>query len=179
MYLFYVYEYTTIALFRQHQKRASDPITDGCEPPCGCWELNPGPLEEQSVLLTAEPSLQPLYRVLLSQFSRLFVLQRVSFWLHCFMLPGCAHPPRSYLRFSKGTHTHTHTHIHTGQHTHTYTHRTTHIHTTHTYTHQIILKCLDYLKGSVLLDLPLLLQAQSRKWPVTTYPKNSQLSLHP
>jgi hypothetical protein len=28
---------------------------DGCEPPCGCWDLNSGPLEEQSVLLTAEP----------------------------------------------------------------------------------------------------------------------------
>jgi hypothetical protein len=42
-----------------HQKWASDPITDGCEPPCGCWELNSGPLEEQSVLLTTEPSLQP------------------------------------------------------------------------------------------------------------------------
>ena len=41
-----------------HQKRASDPITDGCEPSC-CWELNSGHLEEQSVLLTAEPSLQP------------------------------------------------------------------------------------------------------------------------
>ena len=34
------------------------PIADGCEPPCGCWELNSGPLEEQSVLLTTEPSLQ-------------------------------------------------------------------------------------------------------------------------
>ena len=43
-----------------HQKRASDLSTDGCEPPCGCWELNSGPLEEQSVLLTTEPSLQPL-----------------------------------------------------------------------------------------------------------------------
>jgi hypothetical protein len=32
---------------------------DGCEPPCGCWELNSGPLEEQPVLLTADPSLQP------------------------------------------------------------------------------------------------------------------------
>jgi hypothetical protein len=42
-----------------HQKKASDPITDGCEPPCDCWELNSGPLEELSVLLTAEPSLQP------------------------------------------------------------------------------------------------------------------------
>jgi hypothetical protein len=40
-----------------YQKRASAPITDGCEPQCGCWELNSGPLEEQPVLLTAEPSL--------------------------------------------------------------------------------------------------------------------------
>jgi hypothetical protein len=34
-------------------------VTDGCEPPCGCWDLNLGPLEEQLVLLTAEPSLKP------------------------------------------------------------------------------------------------------------------------
>jgi hypothetical protein len=40
-------------------------ITDGCEPPCGCWKLNSGPLEEQSVLLTTEPSLQPLLLFLL------------------------------------------------------------------------------------------------------------------
>jgi hypothetical protein len=45
---------------RTHQ-RASDPITDGCEPPCGCWELNSGPLKEQSGLLPADPSLQPLF----------------------------------------------------------------------------------------------------------------------
>jgi hypothetical protein len=44
-----------------HQKKASDPITDGCELPCGCWELNSGPPEEQSVLLTSEPSLQPFW----------------------------------------------------------------------------------------------------------------------
>jgi hypothetical protein len=42
----------------------SDLITDGCEPPCGCWDLNSGPLKEQSVLLTAEPSLQPLKNIL-------------------------------------------------------------------------------------------------------------------
>jgi hypothetical protein len=42
-----------------HQKRASDPITDGYEPPCGCWELNSRPQEEESLLLTIEPSLQP------------------------------------------------------------------------------------------------------------------------
>jgi hypothetical protein len=35
--------------------RASDLITDGCEPPRDCWDLNSGPLEE---LLTTEPSLQ-------------------------------------------------------------------------------------------------------------------------
>ena len=36
-------------------------VTDRCELSCGCWELNPGPLEEQSMLLTTEPSLQPIY----------------------------------------------------------------------------------------------------------------------
>jgi hypothetical protein len=41
------------------QKRTSDPITDGCEPPRGSWELNSGPLKEQPVLLITEPSLQP------------------------------------------------------------------------------------------------------------------------
>ena len=41
------------------KKRASDPIINDYEPPCGCWELNSGPLEDQPVLLTSEPSLQP------------------------------------------------------------------------------------------------------------------------
>jgi hypothetical protein len=38
------------------QKRMSDPIRGGCEPPFGCWDLNS---EEQSVLLSTEPSPQP------------------------------------------------------------------------------------------------------------------------
>jgi hypothetical protein len=42
-----------------HQKRASDLITDGCGQPCGCWDLNSRPLEEQAVLLTTDASLQP------------------------------------------------------------------------------------------------------------------------
>jgi hypothetical protein len=65
------FSYTVVGFFKKifivhctylqtHQKRASDPITDGCEPPCGCGELNSGPMEEQSVLITAEPSLQIL-----------------------------------------------------------------------------------------------------------------------
>jgi hypothetical protein len=53
--LIYACKYT-VALFRHIGKGASDPFTDGCEPP---WELTLGPLEEQSVLLTTEPSLQP------------------------------------------------------------------------------------------------------------------------
>jgi len=56
IYLFYVWEFT-VAIFQTHQK-APDLITDGCEPPHGCWDLNSGPLEEQTVLLTAEPPLQ-------------------------------------------------------------------------------------------------------------------------
>jgi hypothetical protein len=51
---------STLYNLQTRQKRASDPITDGCEPPCGCWELNSGPLEEQLMLLTTKPSLQPV-----------------------------------------------------------------------------------------------------------------------
>jgi hypothetical protein len=62
----YLFIYLFICCMQVHcsclqtlQKRASDLITDGCEPPWGCWALNSGPLEKSSVLLTAEPSLQP------------------------------------------------------------------------------------------------------------------------
>ena len=57
LFIYYVYSVLVLA----GQKRAPDPdlTTDGWEPPCGCWELNSGPLKEQTVLLTAEPSLQP------------------------------------------------------------------------------------------------------------------------
>lgn len=35
-------------------------VPGGCEPPCRCWEVNPGPLEEHPGLLMSKPSLQPL-----------------------------------------------------------------------------------------------------------------------
>jgi hypothetical protein len=57
LYLFF-YEYT-VAVPRHTRKGHWNPITDGYDLPCGCWELNSEPLEEQSVLSTAEPSLQP------------------------------------------------------------------------------------------------------------------------
>jgi hypothetical protein len=49
---------STLWLSSDTSEEALAPITDGCKPLCGGWELNSGPLEEQSVLLTAEPSLQ-------------------------------------------------------------------------------------------------------------------------
>ena len=35
-------------------------VTEDYKLPCACWELNSDPLQEQSVLLTTEPSLLPL-----------------------------------------------------------------------------------------------------------------------
>jgi hypothetical protein len=65
-------------------KKASDPITDGCELSCGCWGLNSGPLEEQIVLLTAEPSLQ--YNVV---YILLFKLSSVCFVCVCACVSVC------------------------------------------------------------------------------------------
>ena len=50
---------TTLSLSSDTPEEAIGTHYRGCEPPCGCWELNSGTLEEQSVLLTTEPSLQP------------------------------------------------------------------------------------------------------------------------
>ena len=38
-------------------KSSGTGVTDSCELPCRCWELNLDPLEEQLMLLAAEPSL--------------------------------------------------------------------------------------------------------------------------
>ena len=47
------------ACIRQGVRPSGAEVIDGCEPPCGCWEPNLGPLQEQQVLLRAEPSPQP------------------------------------------------------------------------------------------------------------------------
>jgi hypothetical protein len=78
--LFILYIWVQCCCLQTHQKRAWDPITDGCEPPCGCWELNSGPLEEPSVLLTGA-TLQPKTYLLV-------VRARLSFYS-----PGC---PRTH-----------------------------------------------------------------------------------
>ncbi|GAB1297090.1 Exocyst complex component 7 [Apodemus speciosus] len=54
-----------------YQKRASDPITDGCEPPCGCWNLNSGPLEERKLLFErGKESLESEFRSLMTRHSK-------------------------------------------------------------------------------------------------------------
>jgi hypothetical protein len=54
IFLIYLFIYLFVYLLNMHvlsayvptcQKRASDPFTDGCQPLCGCWELNSGPLK--------------------------------------------------------------------------------------------------------------------------------------
>lgn len=67
--LFYAYEYfTCIYVCVPHvclvpiEEGVGIPrtvVTDSCELPYGLWERNPGPLEKQPLLLTAEPSPQP------------------------------------------------------------------------------------------------------------------------
>jgi hypothetical protein len=59
LFIYFVHMNALSSCIPPCQKKASDLIVDGCEPPYGCWELNSGPLEELPVLLTAEPSLQP------------------------------------------------------------------------------------------------------------------------
>jgi hypothetical protein len=56
IYLFHVCEYTVI-VFRHTRRGHRIPITDGCEPPCSCWELNSGPLGRAvSVGITCLPT---------------------------------------------------------------------------------------------------------------------------
>ena len=65
IYLFIYFVYSVLsACVPTGQKRAPDLITDGYESPCGCWELNSGPLGEQSVLLTSEPLSSPFVSIL-------------------------------------------------------------------------------------------------------------------
>jgi hypothetical protein len=51
---------SALQLYSDTPKEDVDLITYRCEPPRSCWKLNSGPLEEQSVLLTTEPSHQPV-----------------------------------------------------------------------------------------------------------------------
>jgi hypothetical protein len=62
-----IYKYT-VGVFR-HARRGHQISLQvvGYEPPCGCWDLNSGPSEEQSVLLTAKPPCKPCFSALVTQ----------------------------------------------------------------------------------------------------------------
>lgn len=54
------------------QKRVSEPLgleLQSYELSCGCWKLNPSPMEEQPVLLATKPSLLPLLIYFQTEFS--------------------------------------------------------------------------------------------------------------
>jgi hypothetical protein len=66
MFCPYTCLYTTHIPGIQGKQKASPDVLEldlemVVELPCGCWELNTGPLEEQAVLMTAEPSLQTIH----------------------------------------------------------------------------------------------------------------------
>jgi hypothetical protein len=46
IYLFILFICVHCSCLQRHQKRASDPIRDGCELPCSCCQLNSVPLGE-------------------------------------------------------------------------------------------------------------------------------------
>lgn len=59
----HTYVFTTCVLETERCQKALPPgtrVADGYGSSRGYWDSNPGPSEEQQVLLTAKPSLQPL-----------------------------------------------------------------------------------------------------------------------
>ena len=77
VYLFIICKYT-VAVFR-HPRRQHQISLRMVEPLCGCWDLNSGPLVEQSTLLIAESSLQPYFLIyLIINLFIVFFLGRVS-----------------------------------------------------------------------------------------------------
>ena len=87
-----MYMDTFVGIYSAHQKMASD----SRELPCGCWELNSGPLEEQSVLLNSELSLYPwefLFFPFLPSFLPSFLFLKIKLFvflcIHIFCLHVC------------------------------------------------------------------------------------------
>jgi hypothetical protein len=59
LFLFFNLWYVCVCVcVSTESKKMSDPpgsgVTDGCELPCGCWDLNSGPLQERQKYLSTE-----------------------------------------------------------------------------------------------------------------------------
>lgn len=66
--IYYVYSILS-ACMPAGQKRVPDHIIDGYEPPCGCWGLNLGSLQEQPVFFSSVPPLQSTTVILNENYS--------------------------------------------------------------------------------------------------------------
>jgi hypothetical protein len=75
-----LFVYVHCSCLQTYQKRASDTIIDGCEPPFGSWELNAGLLEEQSVFLPLQA--QDFFFLGLCENHSIFIteLKLFSYW---------------------------------------------------------------------------------------------------
>lgn len=72
-------------------RSAGSRVTDGGEPPCGCWEVNPVPVQEQRVLFDPRAtSLDPIVTILIfvvfvivigSVLSQIFKYDHFMCWL--------------------------------------------------------------------------------------------------
>lgn len=60
---YFVRTYDCASEARVGQRFRWGEVADACKQPHGCWELNLGSLEEQPVLLTTEPILQPCFLI--------------------------------------------------------------------------------------------------------------------
>jgi hypothetical protein len=58
-FIYLLYVKYTVAVFRQPRRGHQISLRMVVNQLCGCWDLNSGPLEEQSELITAELSIQP------------------------------------------------------------------------------------------------------------------------
>lgn len=61
-------------------------IVDNCEPPCKCWDSNPGPLQAQPVILTDRPLFSPTDIIQMITWSFVFFTQETHYlqfvWRH-------------------------------------------------------------------------------------------------
>lgn len=77
--------YSTCNILSAGQKKASDILIDGCDPPCGCREFHSSPLEDHAMFLTAHTSICPSPAV----FSLyLFVFSRQGYYVAFCSCPG-------------------------------------------------------------------------------------------
>ena len=53
-----MYDCSVIGIYACQKRHSDGPFIDGHDPPCSCWELNLGPLEEQSLFLATKLSHQ-------------------------------------------------------------------------------------------------------------------------